>query len=157
MKNYKLTLDLIPAKSWTQNVRGMISPANWELIRQKCFSRAGFHCEICGSINKLQLHEIFDYNVETSVQTLTAFITLCYDCHMVKHFGMSNVLGRSYLALKHLMIVNKIDTEEASQYIEDSFTLWHLRNLITWNVNLNYAKIFLEEIEEDLTYERYDK
>lgn len=50
MENYKLTIELVPGTSFFNNVRSAVTTSEWNVIKKKCYKKAGYKCEICGDI-----------------------------------------------------------------------------------------------------------
>lgn len=139
----KLELDLVPASSWFNNVRAVVTKKQWDAIRTKVASKAYDTCEICGGIGSkhpVECHEIWEYDKETLTQKLIGMIALCPDCHMVKHFGLAEIQGKRNKALKHLMKINKITKEEAEKYIAEQFVVWAKRSKRKWELDISLLK-----------------
>lgn len=106
----KLTVEIIPSKSWYNNVRSNVSEKKWDIIRKKCYKEAGYKCEICGDNglnqgqqHRVECHEIWNYDNKTKIQKLVGFISLCPLCHKVKHFGLAQISGDGEIAFHQLM------------------------------------------------------
>ncbi len=151
----KLDLDLIPASSWFNNVRAAVSQKQWNIIRSKVLSKAYNLCEICGaddSKNPLECHEKWEYDKEFYIQKLTGMISLCKDCHMVKHFGLAEIQGKRNKALNHLMKINKISKLEAEKYVAEQFVQWAKRSKRKWELDISHLKeygINIEKLREE--------
>ena len=86
-KEYKLDFEFIPEESWKYNLRHLLSPAAWDIVRRDAYKRAGYACRICGRKNcRLEAHEKWSFNVKTRVQKLEDVLALCHDCHAVIHY-----------------------------------------------------------------------
>jgi hypothetical protein len=144
----KLEIELIPSTSWGRNCRSIFSEGDWQLLRKFYFNNRSNKCEICGGNEKLHLHEVFGYNNSTATQTLLSLQILCYNCHLCKHLGMANILGKTSQAFDHLMDINDLTYEQVLIIRKYAFDLWHERNEITWSVNLDYAVKQLKTIKE---------
>jgi len=82
MKDYKLSIELVPKTVWYKNLRNMVKRSVWDNLRRGAYAKYGYRCGICGaSKQQLNCHEIWDYDDETHIQTLTGFIALCNLCH----------------------------------------------------------------------------
>lgn len=64
-------------------------------------------------------------------------LALCPDCHGVKHFGFSQIQGKSEAALQHYMKVNGLDREEAEKAIAKSFDVWAKRSEKEWALDIS--------------------
>lgn len=141
----KLTLDLIPSSSFYKNVRSEVSKSEWDKIRKEVYKKANYVCEICGKKDRLDAHEIFEYDEINNVQKLIGLIALCNRCHQVKHFGLAQIQGKEKEAYEQLMQVNGISFEEAKIYVAKCFAEWQNRSKKTWTLDLSY----LEATKED--------
>ena len=75
-----LTIDLVPAASWSLNLHKILPKNKWRKIREEIISKSGGLCIICGGAPPLECHEVWDYDDTDHVQTLTGFLALCKKC-----------------------------------------------------------------------------
>ena len=139
---------MIPNGLYGENVRKLLTPDMWEILRQDIFTQHNRKCVICTSPFKLECHEVWEYNIPDKntlmgVQILKGFQTLCYWCHRVKHIGhtkrKSN--GEYSQALNHLMMVNNIDVSAALTMINRASNLNIWRGLHLWSQDLSILKV----------------
>src|SRR3989344_8527269 len=76
-KKLKLTIDLVPASSWNQNLRSLLKPKMWENLRKETYKKYKFRCAFCKSQGRLHAHEVWDYDDKNYVQKLVNIIALC--------------------------------------------------------------------------------
>lgn len=143
MSKLKLTIELIPRTSWTNNVRAVLTNKQWRTLSSIVADRAWNVCEICGDVgpnHPVECHEIWEFNEKSQTQRLAGMIALCPDCHMVKHFGYARTQGKDEQALKHFMKINGLKKKEAEKVIQDAFELWRKRSLVDWKLDLSILK-----------------
>ena len=46
----KLEFDFIPEESWKFNLRHILSPAAWDVVRRDAYKQANYKCRICGAV-----------------------------------------------------------------------------------------------------------
>lgn len=139
MSTMKLTVELVPATSWGDNLRSHFKTREWDLLRKACYEQAGHKCEICGGKGRrhtLECHEIWHYDDDQCVQTLKGLIALCPSCHEVKHIGRAMAVGLGDRALAHLVKVNGITQAEAVAHVGDAFALWKTRTQKAWTLDI---------------------
>jgi hypothetical protein len=141
----RLSIELIPATSWFTNVRSAVSEAEWKRLRQGCYRKAGYRCEVCGGRGEqwpVEAHEVFEYVLESGghVQRLLRLIALCPLCHKVKHFGLARVNGEQEQAGQHLMRVNGWTRQQAYDHVQAAFALWEERSQQPWTLDLSHLK-----------------
>lgn len=139
----KLTIELVPSSSWFNNVRAVLSKAQWDVLRKKVYSEAYDTCQICGGIgpkHPVECHEIWHYDDTKLIQKLEGMIALCPNCHMVKHIGLAGIQNRGEQALKHLMKVNQMTKKKAEKYILQAFEVWGRRSSQNWKLDLSHLK-----------------
>lgn len=117
-KKLILTPELIPYSMHGKNVRAVLSAEDWQAVARHSYKEAGYRCEICGAKGKLECHEIWQFNDRNLVQSLVGLITLCPDCHRVKHIGLARKMGWYGDALEHMAKINGISKSKARQHIE---------------------------------------
>ena len=140
----KLNIELVPSTSWFTNLRSILPTSDWDLLRRAVYKDAGYKCEVCGGKgdkHPVECHERWAYDDVNHVQTLVGLIALCPSCHMVKHFGLAAHRGYDKVALKHLMIVNKWNKEEATSHVNDAFRTWSDRSNHQWKVDCSIVGI----------------
>jgi len=141
----KLEPDLIPKTSWFRNVRSEVTTVQWDRIRHRCYSDAGYKCEICSGVgpkHPVECHERWEYDEKNAIQTLIGMIALCPNCHEVIHFGLAQVKGRDRQAMKHLCKVNGITMDKGLDVIDRAFEIWNKRNAVDWQVDISYLDTF---------------
>ena len=87
-----LTIELVPSTCWFSNVRDHVSKSIWDKLRKATYRQSNYRCEICGdrgSKHPVECHEIWHYDDDKYIQTLTGLTALCPDCHRVKHIGLA--------------------------------------------------------------------
>lgn len=142
-KAHRLSIELVPASCWMSNVRSAVTKAQWNKIRSEVASQAWDICQICGGVgpkHPVECHEIWQYNEKTGVRKLTGMLSLCPDCHMVKHIGFAQIKGKYDVALKHFMKINKLKKREAEEYIDQAFATWRERSKLQWTLDLSLLK-----------------
>jgi hypothetical protein len=152
---YKLTIELVPESSFYNNVRSAVSTVEWDIIKKKCYKKAGYKCEICGDtgINQgkkypVECHEIWEYDDKFHIQILKGFIALCPQCHQVKHVGFARINGKEPEVIRQLMKVNKMTSTMADNYIIESFKIWEKRSDKQWKVDISYLESYKNDDNE---------
>lgn len=79
-----LCMPNIPSPLHGLNPRNIVGRSVWNNIRQKCYIRADFKCEACGTKKKrgLQAHEMYSYDYKNGIATFKRLVALCETCHM---------------------------------------------------------------------------
>lgn len=147
----KLSIELVPSSSWFNNVRAILTRAQWDILRKQVYSEAWDVCQICGGVGSkhpVECHEIWNYDDKNLIQKLDGMIALCPDCHMVKHIGLAQIQNKGERALKHLMKVNGFKKKEAEKYIIDSFIKWEERSGKTWILDISYLERYGVDVKK---------
>ena len=145
----KLSIELVPKTSWYSNVRSNVSTGEWDIIRKISYKKANYCCEICGEKGKaqgyphdLECHEIWEYNDIDFIQKLVGLISLCPNCHTVKHPGLAQIKGKGDLVIHQLSKVNKISIDEAKKYLSDCFEIWRRRSKNEYHLDITYLQTY---------------
>jgi 5-methylcytosine-specific restriction endonuclease McrA len=136
-----LSIELVPKTCWFSNVRDHVSQIEWDKLRKASYKKANYVCEICGNRGEshpVECHEIWNYDDEHFTQTLKGLISLCPNCHEVKHIGLAGLRGRGEIAKNHLAKVNKWSNEVAEQYINLAKDIFIERSKYEWNLNFEW-------------------
>lgn len=142
MKKLVLTIDMIPATSFMDNVRKAVSQSDWDIIRRETYAKYNRTCGACGTTGVvLECHEIWEFDDKNNVQKLTGLIALCSNCHRIKHFGYAQVLadqGKLDLEalVRHFLKVNRCRMVTFQKHWQQSVKTWEKRSKKQWTVDL---------------------
>lgn len=139
-----LTIELVPTTCFFSNVRSQVPPKVWNKLRKESYKNAKYKCEVCGGSglkqgykHALECHEIWSYNDEKLIQKLEGLISLCPQCHQVKHIGRTTIIGKQAEAFKHLEIVNGWNHKEVVDYVAEAFITHRWRSNFDWVLDIN--------------------
>lgn len=135
----KLKFELVPDSCWYSNLRSLLPPGGWDIIRKKAYARAGGRCMICLSPEKrLEAHEVWSYDEENAVQKLEGVIAVCRRCHAVIHIGRTQLTGGEREAEAHFMKVNGCTYAEYRKALGEANEAHRRRNKIPeWKLDLS--------------------
>lgn len=138
----KLTIELVPASSWQNNLRSLLKPQMWEKLREEVYKKYNYKCTICGNGGRLHAHEVWDYDNENHIQKLVEIIALCFKCHAVKHIGLAGIQASEEKLnfenlIKHFMKVNNCDRETFEIHQKEAFKKFDERSRYEWQLDLN--------------------
>lgn len=134
----KLSIELVPASMWGENLRKYLQPKYWTNLRKNIYRLAGHRCEICGKAGRVECHETWEFDDAHSVQRLVGCKALCKLCHMAKHFGRSVTTGESDRVIEHIMRVNGWEPWQLAHHIEISFARFNRRSTRAWAVDISW-------------------
>ncbi|MFH1332973.1 MAG: HNH endonuclease [archaeon] len=159
----KLEMELIPETVWFSNLRTRIPTSEWDKIRKQSYANANYRCQICGSNGKNQIHttrgslkgtlnchEVWEYDNKNCIQKLKGFIALCGDCHLVKHFGLTQMKVKEWdidinKVIKHFLKVNKVDRKAFDKHFKKTMDTWNKRSEHEWTTDLAEYKNLVKE------------
>jgi hypothetical protein len=142
----KLNFELVPDGCWYSNLRSMLSPKDWNMIKKDAKVRSGGECTICGKkTDKLDAHEVWSYDIEKGIQKLENVISVCKDCHSVIHIGYTQLKGNIERAEQHYLKVNNCTYAEYRQDLNKANLLHKERNKVSeWKLDLTWLKRYLD-------------
>lgn len=106
-KQFKLNFELIPDGCWYSNLRTLLKPKMWDVLRKDAYARADGRCMICSrKVTRLEAHERWSFDEKKKIQKLTEIIAVCHSCHSVIHIGRTQLMGDEEKAIEHYMRVN---------------------------------------------------
>ncbi len=142
----KLTIELVPETAFYKNLRRALIENGkkkiWDDIRYKAYANAKYSCSICGEkTNRLECHEIWEYDDESNFQSLKGFHALCNMCHHCKHMGMANILHQEgkldiNKVINHFAKINNLSINQANIEIKKAFDIWSERSKKQWKQDL---------------------
>lgn len=141
---HKLNFELVPDSCWYSNLRSILSPAQWDVVRKEAYARAGGRCMICGAPSKrLEAHERWEYNEKAAVQRLADVVAVCKACHEVIHIGRTALLGGEERACGHFMKVNGCSYSDYRKALGEANEAHRRRNSVKeWALDLKYLEKF---------------
>lgn len=144
MMYMKLNFELVPDSCWYSNLRSILSPAQWDVVRREAYARAGGRCMICGApTRRLEAHERWEYDERNAVQKLADVVAICKSCHEVIHIGRTQLTGGEERASEHFMKVNGCTYAEYRKALGEANEEHRRRNLVPeWKLDLSYLKKF---------------
>ncbi len=139
-KEFKLNFELVPDSCWYSNLRSILKPKQWDIIRKDAYAKAEGRCSICGRpAKRLEAHERWSYDLEKGVQKLEDVIAVCHSCHSVIHIGRTQLLGDEEKAIKHFCYVNKCSYADYIKALGNANLLHRERNKVgEWKLDLSY-------------------
>jgi hypothetical protein len=127
----KLTIDLLPKGAWNNNLSHTLPQKDWDVLREACYTRAGYKCAVCGGSDcDLHAHEIWDFNTSECTQTLLDIQALCPACHGVKHLRHSERIGYGDNAKRHFMRINECEELDFAGACLEADLLFDERNCV---------------------------
>jgi hypothetical protein len=122
----------------------MISSKDWDKLRFASYDLAQNKCEICGGNgleqgykHRVECHEVWEYDDKSHTQKLIRLISLCVKCHLVKHIGRANAMGKQPEVFKQLEKINKWTHKEVVEHVANSFELYKERSKYQWTLDLS--------------------
>lgn len=142
MKEYKLTFELVPEECWYSNLRSILKPTQWDIVRKDAYARARGKCMICGRYTRrLEAHEKWSYDEERAVQKLETVVALCHNCHEVKHISRTQLVGRGAEAMEWFMKVNACSQMEYHAALGKANEEYLRRNRVEgWTTDISWLK-----------------
>jgi hypothetical protein len=141
----KLNFELVPDSCWYSNLRSLLPPGGWDVVRKKAYARAGGKCMVCGApTTRLEAHEQWTYDEKNKVQKLANIIAVCRPCHEVIHIGRTQLMGREREASEHFMKVNNCTYAEYRKALGEATEVHRRRNQVDeWQLDISKLKDFL--------------
>ncbi len=138
---FKLTIELVPEKSWHNNLRSLLPKDAWDKLRHQVSRDYHHKCGICNSTGKLDCHEVWKYDDACHIQKLTGLIALCNLCHRVKHIGLAQLqAGQGKLDFdvltKHFMQVNNCTRQDFETERKKALEIWAERSKYDWQLDI---------------------
>jgi len=136
LEKLKLKIELIPQTAFAQNLR-TVFPNRWKSIRKKVLEKYGYKCSICQSQKgKLECHESWEFDDELHIQSLSGLSTLCYLCHLAKHIGHAESIGKAEIAKRQMIRIDHWNQNDLDLYISLSIRVWQERSKFEWTMVL---------------------
>lgn len=143
-----LYTELVPKTCWLSNVRDHLTTKEWSEVKDWCYRRSKYRCEICGETGigqrsrkwNVEAHEVWHYDDLDKSQTLIGLISLCPSCHECKHYGRALAVGIDARVRYRLKTLNNWSWSEVRTHCEESVQQYVERSMHQWTLNLDYLK-----------------
>lgn len=144
---YKLDFELVPDSCWYSNLRTILKPKMWDVVRYDAYARANGRCMICNrKVNRLEAHERWFYDEKTNTQVLTDVIAVCHSCHSVIHIGRTQLMGNEDKAIEHFQKVNNCSYQDYKKALREANIAHQRRNKVPeWKLDLSYLKRYVND------------
>ena len=141
---HKLTFELVPEECWYSNLRSILKPKDWDIVRREAYARANGRCSICNQrTNRLEAHEKWSYDEENALQKLEDVVALCHRCHEVKHISRTQLIGRGMEAMEQFMRVNKCSQMDYHAALGEANEEYLRRNrVVGWVTDISWLERF---------------
>lgn len=134
---------MVPQALWGRNLRALLAKDDWDRIRKDAYARSGLRCRVCGGRGPkwpVEADEGWQYDDTARVQTLKGVISLCPDCHGVRHWGKTTTDGRQNKALAWMAELNGWTRAEAQRCADDAMDQWQDRSRFQdWKCDISWA------------------
>ena len=142
MKEYKLTFEMVPEECWYSNLRSILKPKDWDVVRRDAYARANGRCMICKRYAKrLEAHEKWSYDEARALQKLEDVVALCHACHEVKHISRTQLMGRGMEAMEHFQKVNDCSQMEFHLALQEANEEYFKRNRVEgWVTDISWLE-----------------
>jgi hypothetical protein len=137
-----IRLWMVPQSAWGKNLRALLEPEQWDIVRRKAYADAGNRCRVCGGRGlkwPVEADEGWEYDEVTRLQTLKGVIALCPDCHGIRHWGKTMVDGGEAAAFERLMRINRWSRTEARAVVDTAFKDWERRSRLEWEIDCSWV------------------
>ena len=143
----RLRADLLPASTWGSNLRGLLSPTQWDRLRAPVLAAAGLRCQICGAARPARrpdCHEQWIFGLEAivpgdiplPVQRLVRLVALCPACHEVQHVGLAGLRERLAEVRARLGQLNSWTPAQVSADLDRAARRSVLLEQVPWDLDL---------------------
>lgn len=133
----------VPQPLWGWNLRSLLDREQWDMIRRAAYAQAGYRCRVCGEKgpdHPVEADEGWAYDDATRTQTLKGIAALCPNCHGVRHWGRSMMLGREAEALRWMAHINRQSVEESQALVDLAMDQWRERSHQTWTCDVSWVE-----------------
>lgn len=157
--NFKLSVELVPEKSWGKSLAQLLPKKDWDILRKKTYRRYNWTCLICDAYGvRVNCHEKWEYNDKLKKQILVGLICLCDDCHNIKHWGRTihalheGTLTQKYIdkLRQHFCKVNKCTEADMIKHIVEAGDKNMKRGHSRYKIDVSRLKVIMEETDKCL-------
>jgi len=144
-KQFKLNFELIPDSCWYSNLRTILQPKMWDIVRRDAYERANGKCMICGKpCRRLEAHERWSYDEKKGVQKLEDVVAVCHNCHSVIHIGRTQLVGNDNRAITHFCRINGCKYMDYVHALGEANRIHQRRNKVKdWKLDLSWLNRFI--------------
>ena len=133
---------MVPEECWYSNLRSILKPKDWDVVRRDAYARANGRCTVCKRYTKrLEAHEKWSYDEERALQKLEDVVALCHACHEVKHISRTQLMGRGMDAMEHFQKVNDCSQMEFHLALQKANEEYLRRNRVeAWVTDISWLE-----------------
>ena len=145
----KLCIEVVPKTLWKKNLHTTLKGKEWDRIRSAVYKKYSYTCSICGGRKTtMHAHEVWLYDDDAHIQTLTGIMCLCSLCDRVKHIGLSAILAAQGKLnfreiIDHYCKVNECDEDTFNHDRRAALRIHAIRSQFEWSQVIGDYNAFL--------------
>lgn len=147
---YALSINTVPQPLWGRNLRKeKMTKRQWQKLRARLIGERGMLCKTCGkevaASRDIRAHERWEYDtsVAPAVARLTGIELVCWLCHAVEHFGVTERLVENGEmraealdeTIDHFCAVNGVERSAFESHRRDAFARWRELSELEWQID----------------------
>lgn len=131
--NVKLTPRSVSGKS----LATMLTVDEWNDIRRDIYTKYNHTCPHC-SAPADRANVLWDYNMNTRIQSLTGIEATCPQCGLASHYQAVKNVQTDDMIHQHLMQVNDWTLAQVEAHLAEVIAEYELRSAVSWTMDASW-------------------
>lgn len=133
----RLTVQLTPRSVSGKSLATMLTVAEWDAIRHDVYAKYSHACAHC-SAPADRVNVLWDYNMNTRIQSLVGIEAACLQCGLVSHYQAVKTDQTDDMVHQHLMHVNGWDLGQVEMHLAEAIAEYEMRSALAWTMDASW-------------------
>ena len=132
-----LTVKLTPRSVSGKSLATMLTADEWDGIRHDVYAKYSHTCPHC-SAPADRANVLWDYNMNTRIQSLVGIEANCPQCGLASHYQAVKTDQTDDMVHQHLMQINGWTVAQVQEHLAEVLAEYEARSALTWTMDASW-------------------
>lgn len=132
-----LSVGLTPRSVSGKSLATMLTVDEWNTIRHDVYAKYNHACPYC-SAPADRVNVLWDYNMNTRIQTLVGIEANCPQCGLTSHYQAVKTDMTDDMVHQHLMQVNGWTLAQVEEHLAQVMAEYETRSAVAWTMDASW-------------------
>lgn len=132
-----LAVEMTPRSVSGKSLATMLTTDEWDSIRHDVYTKYNHMCAHCATPAD-RVNVLWDYNMDTRVQSLVGIEANCPQCGLTTHYQAVNTPQTDDMVHQHLMQTNGWTLAQVETHLKEVLALNEARSAVTWTMDASW-------------------
>ena len=132
-----LAVKMTPRSVSGKSLATMLTADEWDGIRRDVYTKYNHTCPHC-SAPADRANVLWDYNMNTRIQSLVGIEANCPQCGLVSHYQAVKTEQTDDMVYQHLTHVNGWTSAQVQEHLADMVAEYEVRSALAWTMDASW-------------------